>query len=69
MSLLRAEDYQTETRELSGVPVRVVSYKIGDHYYCHVENCDPGATIARADGNSRENAVHLAVSKADGRLR
>jgi hypothetical protein len=69
MTMLKAEEYMAETRELSGVQVRVVSYKIGDHFYCHVENFDPGATIARADGNTRAHAVQLAVIKADGRLK
>lgn len=69
MRMLKTEDYATETRELAGVSLRINSYKIGDRFYCHIENTDPGATIARADGGSREDAVQRALVKAKERLR
>ena len=67
--MLRTEKYAVENREISGVSVCVSSYQIGDRFYCHVENLDPGATIARADGAVREEAVQLAIAKATDRLR
>jgi hypothetical protein len=67
--MLKTEDYATETRELSGVHIRINSYKIGDRFYCHIENTDPGATIARSDASSREEAVQLALVKTKGRLK
>ena len=67
--MLKTEDYTTETRELSGVQIRIDSYKIGDRFYCHIENTDPGAIIARADAASREDAVQLALAKVGGRLK
>ena len=67
--MLKTEKYAIENREISGVAVRISSYQIGDRFYCHVENVDPGATIARADGAVREDAVQLAVAKATERLR
>ena len=67
--MLRSERYDVETKELSGVPVRVTSYRIGDRFHCHVENTDPGATIARAEGPTKEQAVEIALSKARERLK
>ena len=69
MTMLKTENYTTETSELSGVLIRINSYRIGDRFYCHVENTDPGATIARADAVTREDAIHLALAKAGGRLK
>jgi hypothetical protein len=47
----------------------VNSYKIGDRFYCHVENTDPGATIARAEGSTKDEAIRIALSKAGLRLK
>ena len=69
LKMLKTEKYAVESREIAGVAVRISSYQIGDRFYCHVENVDPGATIARADGAAREDAVQLAVAKASDRLR
>lgn len=65
---MKAEDYRVEYREISGVKVKAASYRIGDTYYCHLENLDPGATIARAEAGTREEAINLALEKAAARL-
>jgi hypothetical protein len=65
---MKAEDYRVEHREISDVKVKVSSYRIGENFYCHVENLDPGATIARAEASTREEAIDLAVQKAAVRL-
>ncbi|MBM2839845.1 MAG: hypothetical protein HW412_373 [Bacteroidetes bacterium] len=66
---MKTEEYTSQKMELSGIPIRINSYKIGDRFYCHVENTDPGATIARADAASREEAVQAALAKAKERLK
>lgn len=66
--MFNAEDYHVETRELSGWKVNITSYKIGDWYHCHISNVDPGATIARTDGSTREEAMQVALAKAYERL-
>jgi hypothetical protein len=65
---MTTENFKEEYRELHGTKVRVTSYKIGDEYYCHVYNADPGATIARATSNSLETAMNHAIEKASARL-
>jgi len=66
--MLKTEDYATAVREISGVKISVTRYKIGDRYYCHVANLDPGATIARAEAASRDEAEQAALAKAANRL-
>jgi hypothetical protein len=65
---VRAEEYSTEQRVLNNVALEVRSYKLGDTYYCHVANKDAGATIARASGSTRDEAVQEAMEKARLRL-
>ena len=58
-----------ELTEINGVTIRVTTYKIGDDYYCHVYNIDPGATIARSTATTREKAVEEAMVKVSQRIR
>ncbi len=66
---MKTEDYHVEKKELQGVMVSVTSYRIGDRFYCHVANLDPGATIARAEADSHAEAERVALAKAAERLR
>lgn len=65
---MTTEHFKEEYRELHGTKVRITSYKIGDEYYCHVYNADPGATIARATANTLDDAMNQAIEKASARL-
>ncbi|MBI5474110.1 MAG: hypothetical protein HY961_17380 [Ignavibacteriae bacterium] len=38
-------------------------------FFSHVESVDPGATISRAEGTTRVEAMTLALSKAVERLK
>ena len=66
---MKAEQYQDELKEVNGFLVHITTYKIGDEYYCHITNADPGATIARAGGKTVEEARQNAMQKAIGRLK
>lgn len=66
--MLKANYFHIETQEISGLKVNVTSYKIGDRFFCHIANVDPGATIARTDGETEEEAVQAAFAKAMRRL-
>jgi hypothetical protein len=63
-----AESFSETVQQIGEQPVKVTSYSIGDRYYCHVTNVDPDATIARAHGSSRDEAVNEAVRRATARL-
>ena len=61
---MRAEDYTERTETIDTWPVHIVTYRVGDTYYCTIDNVDPGARFARAGGASREDAERAALEKA-----
>ena len=65
---MKAEEYHKDLQEIFGLKVSITSYKIGSQYYCHVDNVDPGATIARTEAESKEAAIAEALAKAHERL-
>ena len=66
---MKAEEY-TERREMiDGWPVHIVTYRVNETYYCTIDNVDPGARFARADGATREDAERVALEKAQKYLR
>ena len=66
--MAKAQDYEVQDRQINGTPVKITSYRMDEAYYCQVTNADPGATIARAEGATRQQAVDAAVSKATKHL-
>ena len=66
--MLKADDFNVNTREISGLTVNITSYKIGKRYYCHIDNVDPGATIVRMDGESKDEVIQTALERAMRRL-
>jgi hypothetical protein len=61
---MKSEDFKESREELGGWAVNVVSYRIGDRFYCTIDNVDPGARFARAEGTTREEAESTARDKA-----
>ena len=61
---MKAEEYTDRNETIDGWPVHVVTYRIGDKYYCTIDNVDPGARFARAEDATREGAERLALEKA-----
>lgn len=67
--MLKPENHRTSSRELEGIQINITSYKIGEQYYCHITNLDPGATIARAEATtSQDDAEQIALARAQERL-
>jgi hypothetical protein len=64
----KATNYHVEKTEIQGVKVSIATYQIGDKFLCHIENENPGATIARAEGTSQEEAKQLAIAKVTKRV-
>jgi hypothetical protein len=48
--------------------INITTYQIGERFYCHIDNVSPGATIARTEGDSLEEAREAALQKATTRL-
>jgi DNA-binding IclR family transcriptional regulator len=61
---LTPKDYQSRVEAAGRWKLGVTSYKLGDHYVCRVDNVDPGATLARANGKTREDAEAKALEQA-----
>ena len=66
---MKSEDFQERREELSGWRVNIVSYRVGDRFYCTIDNVDPGARFARAEGATREEAEGAALDKANRYLK
>lgn len=62
--MTRAVEYAERQEEIAGWRINIVSYRIADRYYCTIDNVDPGARFARADGISRVEAERQALEKA-----
>jgi hypothetical protein len=61
---MKAEEYSQRTETLNGWPIHIVTYRIGDVYYCMIDNVDPGARFARAQGATRQDLERTALEKA-----
>jgi hypothetical protein len=61
---MKAEEYTERRETVDGWPINIVTYRIGDKYYCTIDNVDPGARFARAEGASREETERVALEKA-----
>jgi hypothetical protein len=61
---MKSEEFRERREQLNGWNVNVVSYRIGGIYYCAIDNVDPGARFARAEGATREEAEAAALEKA-----
>lgn len=66
--MTKVENYRLEKKAVNGTELFITSYKIGARFYCHIENLDPGATIARAYGESQDAAKRAAIAKAVERI-
>jgi hypothetical protein len=62
---MKAEGYTKRRQDVGGWPVEIETYKLGDIYYCTINNVDPGARFARAEGSTREEAESKALGKAE----
>jgi len=65
---MKSEEFARRKEHLCGWDAEITSYRIGETYYCHVDNVSPGATVSRAEGKTREEAENEAIAKAKERL-
>ena len=61
---MKAEEYTERNETIDTWPVHIVTYRLGDTYHCTIDNVDPGARFARAEGATREGVERTAVEKA-----
>ncbi|MBI3318751.1 MAG: hypothetical protein HYZ90_06415 [Candidatus Omnitrophica bacterium] len=65
---MKAEEYQERKEELSGWPVKIVSYRLGSTYYVSIHNVEPGAWIVKEQGPTLAEAEAKARQIAAERL-
>lgn len=68
MENFKPEGLQRRQATCEGWDIGITSYKLKDRYYCKIDNSDPGATIARGQGATQQEAEHEALRKAQSRL-
>ena len=61
---MKAEEYTARNETIDGWPIHIVTYRIGETYYCMIDNVDPGARFARAEGTTRDDVERVALEKA-----
>ena len=62
---MRAEGYAKRRQPLAGWDIEIETYQAGEVFYCTINNVDPGARFARAEGSTREDAEARALEKAE----
>ena len=65
---MKVEEYSKRQQQVMEWKVNIASYWLGAQYYCTVDNVEPGATLARAQGLTRDEAEKKALEKAEGML-
>jgi hypothetical protein len=65
---MKAEDYTERRDTIDGWPINIVTYRIGGKYYCTIDNVDPGARFARAEGLARDEVERKALENAKKHL-
>lgn len=65
---MKAESFSVTELELSGWPVRITSYRIGGTWHAKADNVSPGANIARAKAEGRQQAEARVIERASERL-
>jgi hypothetical protein len=61
---MKSEEFEEHREQIGEWAVNIVSYRIGDRFYCTIDNVDPGARFARAEGSTRAEAESVAREKA-----
>jgi len=67
--MARPEAHQRRNTTLAGWPVRITSYQLEGRYFAMVDNVSPGASIARGEGTTREEAESAACRDAEAALK
>jgi hypothetical protein len=62
---VKAEGYAKRRQPLGDWQIEIETYQAGDIFYCTINNVDPGARFARAEGATRDEAESKALAKAE----
>lgn len=62
---MKAEEYSERRVELAGWPVNITTWRSGSVYHAKADNVSPGASLARAEGATREEAEREVLRRAE----
>lgn len=65
---MKPKEYARRQQQVGPWKINIISYRLGDLYFCTVDNVEPGATLARGQGSTRDEAEEKAVRKAEQSL-
>ena len=61
---MRVENYSERRVEIDGWQVNVSSYQFGDKWRAKADNVSPGAGLARAEADTKEEAEKRVLDRA-----
>jgi len=61
---MKAEHYEERRVEIDGWQVNVASYQFGTKWRAKADNVSPGAGLARAEADTREDAEKRVLDRA-----
>ena len=62
---MQAEEYHERRVKVAGWSVNLASYRLGNEWHSRADNVSPGATLARAQGATRQEAETTALKRAE----
>lgn len=65
---MKVEEYSKRQQEVGQWKINITSYKLGDRYYCTIDNVEPGATLTRTEGVTLAEAEKKALQKVEEML-
>lgn len=65
---MKVEEHSKRQQQVRQWKVNIASYRLGGLYYCTVDNVEPGATLARAQALTQDEAEKEALEKAERML-
>lgn len=64
LNVLIPQELRERIEESGRWKIRVISYRLGDKYHCTADNVDPGNVLARAVGQTRNEAEAKAIEES-----
>ena len=58
------QNYSERKVDIDGWPVNITIYQLGDKWHAKADNVSPGASIARVEADSREDAESKVMARA-----
>lgn len=65
---MKPQDLTRRHEAIGDFAIEIVTYRLDDTWHCSVNNADPGAVVARAEGTTRDEAERAAVETAGTRV-